>query len=471
MTIDASEVLDGGILDAARALRERRVSVVELVSNSLERIKAISGLNAYIDVFDNRALELAEAHQTMLDCGYDLGPLHGIPMALKDNIGMAGIVTTVGSAILKDNIPTIDAWVVSSLKRAGAIIVGKNNLHEFAWGGTTANPHFGAARNAWNAERSPAGSSGGSASAVAARTVFASIGTDTGGSVRIPAAVNGVSGIRPTIGRVSNNGVFPLAWTLDTIGPLAKSSQDCAVVLRAIAERDPHDLQTSTTLVPNYLADLERPLVGMRIGWIDDYSMANVQPAVRTAFESAMATFESLGATVTATPIPDLDAIVDALVVLDAAEPSALHAPWLRERGGEYGADVRAQLEAGLVLSAADYVQAQRYRTHIRTRFGEAFLSVDAVLTPTLPFTAPRIGQNTVNIDGCERDVHTRNMQFTALASVPGLPALNVPMGFDADGLPIGLQIIAPAFEEGRALRIGHQLQTVTGFHLEAPAR
>ncbi|WP_283135244.1 amidase [Rhizohabitans arisaemae] len=469
--MNAADVLDGGVLDAARALRERRVSVADLVAESLGRINAISGLNAYVDVFGDQALSLAQAHQTMLDCGYDLGPLHGIPVSLKDNVDMAGVVTTAGSAILKDNVPVADASVVSALKRAGAIVVGKNNMHEFAWGGTTANPHYGTAGNAWDASRSPAGSSGGSASAVAARTVFASIGTDTGGSVRNPAALNGVSGIRPTIGRVSNGGVFPLAWTLDTVGPIAKSSQDCAVVLQAVAGHDPRDLQTSAEPVPDYLAELERPLAGIRIGWIHDYSVKDVQPAVRTAFEAATATFESLGAIVTAVAIPDLDAIVDALVVLDAAEPSALHGRWLRERGDEYGPDVRAQLEAGFVLSAVDYVQAQRYRTHIRARFAEAFRAVDAILTPTLPFTAPRIGQDVIDIGGRDRDVHTANMQFTALASVPGLPALNVPMGFDAGGLPTGLQIITPAFEEGRALRLGHRFQMATTFHLKAPPR
>jgi len=470
-SVDPSDLLDGSILDATRALRERRVTVVELVSRSLDRIDATADLNAYLAVYREQSLKVAEAHQVMLNSGYDLGPLHGIPVALKDNIDMAGERTTAGSAILKDYVPATDATLTLALKQAGAIIVGKNNMHEFAWGGTTNNPHYGTATNPWGENRSPSGSSGGSGIAVATRTVFASIGTDTGGSIRIPASVAGVSGIRPTIGRVSNAGVYPLAWTLDTSGPLAKSSEDCAVLLQVIAGNDPRDLQTSTARVPPYLSELERPLTGMQIGWIEDYSTTNVQPAVRNAFHSALDTFKSLGAMIVPVRIPDLDAIVDALVVIDAAEPSAIHEQWLRQRGGEYGADVRAQLEAGIAFGAVDYIQAQRYRAHIRSRFAEAFRHVDAILTPTLPYTAPRIGQMTVEIDGREQNTLTTNMQFTALASVPGLPALNVPMGFDPDGMPMGLQVIVPEFEEGRALRIGHQMQKVTAFHRQKPAR
>lgn len=463
------DVLDGSILEAAHALRQRLVSVPELVSASLDRIAATAPLNAYVAVFAERALEVARAQQALLDAGYDLGPLQGIPIALKDNIDMAGERTTAGSAILRDNVAPADASLTAALKRAGAIIVGKNNMHEFAWGGTTINPHYGTAVNAWGERRTPSGSSGGSGIAVATRSVFASIGTDTGGSIRIPASVSGVSGIRPSIGRVSNAGVYPLAWTLDTSGPLAKSAEDCALVLRIIAGNDVRDLQTSTARVPDYLAELYRPLAGLRVGWIDDYSVSNVQPAVREAFKAALATYASLGATVLPIRIPDLDAVVDAVVVIDAAEPSAIHARWLRDRGEDYGADVRAQLEAGFAFSAVDYVQAQRYRAHLRQRFAEAFLEVDAILTPTLPYTAPRIGQGFVEIDGRDRDVLTTNMQFTSLASATGVPGLNVPIGFDHEDMPIGLQILTPELQEGRALRLGHQLQAVTGFHRRKP--
>lgn len=467
---DAARILDLGILDAARALRDRRVSVPELVACSLDRIEATSDLVAYTAVYRDQALALAQAHQTLLDTGYDLGPLHGLPVAVKDNIDVAGMVTTAGSAILRGSVAAEDAAVVAALKRAGAIVVGKNNMYEFAWGGSGDNPHFGNTRNAWDKRRSPMGSSSGSATAVAARTVFAALGTDTGGSVRVPAAVSGVSGLRPTIGRVSSRGVFPLAWTLDAVGPIARSSRDCAIVLGAIAGHDRRDPQTSSTIVPTYLTQLERPLHGVRLGLLDGYCRANLQPAVRAAFDAALATLESLGAVTVEVTVPDLDAIVDVLRVINAAEASALHTRWIRERGDEYGAEVRAQLEAGLMFGAADYAQAQRYRTHVQARFAEEFARVEAIVTPTLHFTAPLVGQDTVEIDGRHSEV-LHSPRFTALASVPGLPALTVPIGFDEDGLPIGIQVIAPAFEEGRALWIGHRLQTVTEYHVNKPCR
>ncbi|MBO0875053.1 MAG: amidase [Pseudonocardia sp.] len=465
--MDASSLLDGGISDAGHAIRERSVSIADLVSCSLERIEETAALNAYTAVYADQALVAAGAHQDLLDLGYDLGPLHGIPVALKDNIDVAGAPTTAGSAILRDSLATRDAWVTRALKRAGAIIVGKNNLHEFAWGGTTANPHFGRARNPWHCDRSPAGSSGGSGIAVATRTVFTSIGTDTGGSVRLPAAVNGVTGLRPTIGLISNEGIFPVAWTLDTAGPLAKSSHDCAVVLEVL-EGDRLREGQALAVSADTLAELGCPLGGLRVGLIEGYSDTRVEPAVLNAFESAMATLESIGATMTSVKLSDMDALAESVVVLHA-ETSAVHARMLRERGAEYGADVRERIEAGSSLSAVDYIQAQRYRTHLQRQLTDAFRTVDALVTPTLPFTAPVIGRDTVRLAGEERELVTANMQFSALASLTGLPALSVPMGFDYVPLPIGLQIITPAGAERLALRIGHQFQTVTDFHMTAP--
>ena len=468
---DAADLLDCSIREAGQAIRDGHVGVAELTRACLERIGEIADLRAFVEVYSDHALRTADAHQALLECGCDLGPLHGIPIAIKDNIDLAGFPAPAGSTILAGNVPAVDATVVAKLKQAGAIIVGRNNMHEFAWGGTTANPHSGVSRNPWDPARSPAGSSGGSAVAVAARAVFAAIGTDTGGSVRNPAAMNGVSGIRPTIGRVSNAGVFPLAWSLDVVGPLAGSCQDCAVVLQVLAGPDSRDPQVSTESVPDYLAALDGPLAGLAVGSIANYSTVRVQPAVRAAFEATLARLSALGATVSEVTIPDIESVVDALIVIGAAEPAALHVQWLRERGEDYGPDVRAQLEAGLALSAVDYVQAQRLRAHIRAGCDAAFAHVDALLTPTLPFTAPVIGQSRVEIDGESHDVHTGNMQFTSLGSVTGLPASSVPMGFDDGGLPIGLQIIVPAFGEARALRIGHQLQLVTDFHRVRPPR
>ncbi|PUB24848.1 aspartyl-tRNA(Asn)/glutamyl-tRNA(Gln) amidotransferase subunit A [Promicromonospora sp. AC04] len=463
-------LLDLSVAEVAAGLRRREYSVVDVVSASLTRIEETTELAAYVDVYADRALKIAQAHQTLLGNGIDLGPLHGVPIAVKDNVDVEGTLTAAGSRILQGNFSEEDATVVARLRKQGAIIVGTTNLHEFAWGGTTDNPHFGRTRNPWDLSRSPAGSSGGSGAAVAARTVFAALGTDTGGSVRLPASMNGVTGIRPGIGRVSNAGVYPLAWSLDTVGPLAGSAQDCAVLLDAMSGRDARDPQSYGHPTNSLAAMEDRGLRGARIGVISGVSRVQLQPAVLDAFDSTLALLERLGASVREIEILDLEAVVDALVIVDAVEPSAHHAPWLRSRPGDYGADVRANLEAGLVIPAVDYVQAQRYRAHVRRQFSDAFDQVDVLLTPTLPFTAPGVGQTTITIDSAERDVLTSLMRFTALASVPGLPAMSLPIGFDADGLPIGLQVIGAPDDEAGVLRLGAALQSQTDWHQRRPS-
>lgn len=458
-------LLDRGFASAARELRSGRCTIPDLVEASLERIAAGAHLNAFTSVYGQTARRVAEAHQSLLDHGYDLGPLHGLPIALKDNIEMAGVPMTAGSRILATNVPRVDAKVVMALKRAGAIVMGHTNMHEFAWGGTTDNPHYGATKNAWGVGRSPAGSSGGAGSALASRMVMGAIGTDTGGSIRNPSSVSGVSGIRPTLGRVSTSGVFPLAWTLDAVGPMAPSSQDCAILLGLIS-----DPSMANHSADQYASEIDRPLTGLRVGWIDDYAVVDVQPAVKTAFESTLEILAGLGAVVSPITIPNVDAAVDALVVLNSAEPSALHARWIREQPADYGADVRQQLIAGSKLSAVDYIQAQRFRTHLYSQFARAFIESDVIVTPTLPFAAPAIGDRLVDVGGRKLEIHTTNMRFTALASITGLPAMSVPMGF-ANELPLGFQIISPSFAEGLALRVGHQYQLVTDHHRRKPAQ
>src|SRR5437899_11380713 len=250
-------LLDLTIIEAAAQLERRRLSPVELTEAMLQRIGNVDKqIRAYITVCDEQAREVAGATERMIRAGYHLGPLHGIPVALKDNIYTRGVRTTAGSKILGDFIPAEDATVTARLKRAGAVIVGKTNMHEFAWGGTTDNPHYGTCRNPWNPERFPAGSSGGSGAAVAARECFGAIGTDTGGSIRLPSAVNGVTGIRPTIGRVSNYNIVPLAWSMDTAGPMTRTVADCAVMFSAIAGHDPKDEASARVPVPDYMATL-----------------------------------------------------------------------------------------------------------------------------------------------------------------------------------------------------------------------
>jgi len=467
----AKELLELSLAQAARFVKTGEVSPVDLVGASLERIKAVNDrLSAYISVFEDEARKVAKAAETMIMAGHDLGPLHGIPVALKDNLAVKGFRTTAGSKILKDWIPDHDATVTERLRRAGAIFVGKLNMHEFAWGGTSDNPHYGAVRNPWDTERFPAGSSGGSGVAVAARTCYGAIGTDTGGSIRLPSAINGVVGIRPTYGRVSNHGIIPLAWSMDTAGPMTRTVEDCAIMFNAIAGHDPNDASTSRTPVVDYTEALNRGVKGLRIGVVPGYFFHHLQPPVRDAVKAALKTLEGLGADVVDVNIENIHGNISAQLTIEAAEPSTYHQRWLREQPENYGADVRSLLEIGEMLLATHYLQAQRYRTLLRQEFIEAFKKVDVFICPTLPFTATKVGAMKVVIENAvEEDMLSAIMQFTGVPSLTGLPSLNVPCGFDPDGLPVGMQIIGRPFDEALLFRMGAAFQSVTDFHKRAP--
>lgn len=466
------EVLELSLAEAARRVTVGDVSPVELIDACLDRIDAVDGiLSAYIDVYRESARRVAAAAETMIRAGHRLGPLHGIPIALKDNIGLAGLVTTAGSKVLANWRPSEDATAAQRLKSAGAVIIGKTNMHEFAWGGTSANPHYGSVRNPWDVERFPAGSSGGSGVAVAARTCYGALGTDTGGSVRLPAAVNGIVGLRPTIGRVSNFGVVPLAWSMDTVGPMTRTVEDCALLFSAIAGHDLRDPGSAHVPVVDYSADLRRGVEGLRIGVIPDYFFHHLQAPVHAAVTAALETFTGLGARVVNVEVEGIHGNVSAQLTVEACEPSTYHQQWLRERPQDYGEDVRLLLEAGELHLATHYLQAQRYRALLRARFLEAFKSVDVFVCPTLPFTATRVGETLVEIsEGAPEDMLSAIMQFTGVPSLTGLPSLNVPCGFDDDGLPIGMQVIGRPFDEATLFRVGAAFQGATDFHTRAPA-
>lgn len=464
-----AELLHLGIAETGRMLRSREISVPELVSASLSRIAETSATGAFFDVYTERSLTLAQAHQTLLDMRVDLGPLHGLPLALKANIDIAGQVVDAGSRILEDRVADEDATVASALQRGGAVVVGATAMHEFAWGGTTQNPHRGSCRNPWDLDRIPAGSSGGSGAAAATRSVLGTIGTDTGGSVRLPASMNGVTGLRPTIGRVSNTGVLPLAWSMDTVGPIAPSAEDCALMFATIVGFDHRDPTSRDVPIGDPLAQLARPIDGLRIALVDGYSLSGLQPGVDAAVRAALGTLAELGCRIETITVPELAHVVDAQIVIDACEPSALHLPWLETRAAEYGDDVRTRLQAGTAFSAVDYIQAQRFRTHLRSIVAQHLDEVDAILCPTIPFTAPRLDQRTVPVDGSEEDTLVGNMKFTAIASMTGMPAISVPCGFDGDGMPVGMQLIAAPFAEELLLRMAHAFQSATGFHSALP--
>ena len=459
------------LAEAARLVEEKEVSPVDLVESSLERITAVDErLKAYIAVYEDEARQVAKACETMIVAGHKLGPLHGIPVALKDNIGLKGLRTTAGSKVLADWIPEEDATVAARLKGAGAVVIGKTNMHEFAWGGTSANPHYGFVRNPWNTDRFPAGSSGGSGAAVAALLCYGALGTDTGGSIRLPSAINGIVGIRPTIGRVSNHGVIPLAWSMDTVGPMARTVEDCAIMFGAVAGHDPKDAGSAAVPVADYTADLGRGVQGIRIGIVPGYFFSHLQPPVHDAVRGALGVLEELGASVVDVEIGHIHGNISAQLTVESCEPSTYHQRWLRERPEDYGDDVRLLLEIGEMHFATHYIQAQRYRGLLRQEFMEAFKDVDVFICPALPFTATRVGEMSVVIEnGVEEDMLAAIMQFTGVPSLTGLPSLAVPCGYDDEGLPVGMQIIGRPFDETTLFRVGAAFQGASEFHMRAP--
>lgn len=460
------------IAAAAKLIRKGEVSPTDLLNASLAEIELHNdGLCAFISVTEDSARKAATAAELMLSAGYDLGPLHGVPLGIKDNIGIRGQRTTAGSKILADCYPEKDATVIAKLKQAGSIFVGKTNMHEFAWGGTSANPHYGHVRNPWDTSRFPAGSSGGSGAAVAAGLCFGALGTDTGGSIRLPSAINGCVGLRPTYGRVSNSGIIPLAWSMDTVGPMTRTVEDCALIFNAIAGPDPTDLATSPCAVDDYVARLDSGVRGLRIGVVPRYFFSHLQAEVKQAVEQALRTFEGLGAQLIEVDIKHIDGNISAQLTIESAEPSTYHQDALRVRPGDYGSDVRALLEVGEMLLATHYLQAQRYRSLLRAEFIDAFRQVDVFVCPTLPFTATTLGATKVVIENdVEEDMLSAIMQFTGVPSLTGLPSLAVPCGFDSDGLPIGMQIIGAPFSESKLFSVGHAFQTATDFHTRHPS-
>ncbi|HWB83674.1 MAG TPA: amidase [Bryobacteraceae bacterium] len=447
------------ISQAAQSLRAHRLSAVELTASAIERIERLEPtLSAFITITAERALESARRADAELAAGRDRGPLHGIPIAVKDLFYTRGIATTAGSPLFEKFVPSFDATVVDRLEAAGAVMMGKLNLHELAYGITSANPHFGPVRNPWNPERSPGGSSGGSGAAVAAHMVYAAMGTDTGGSIRIPAAFCGTVGLKPTYGRVSRRGVLPLAFSLDHMGPLTRSVRDAAYVLNAIAGHDRSDDTSSRHPVVDFVPDDGCSISGLRVGFPENFYFEALDPDVESSVRGALARAESLGARITPVRVPDIAAhnAVGRIILL--AEASALMEPHLHQRN-HFGADVLALFDQGLLLPASDYINAQRVRRQMQREFRKIWSEVDCLITPTTPNTAPRVGDLTVSVGGRTEEVRMVTTRLVRAMNVLGLPALAMPCGLSAHGLPISLQIIGPAFEEATILRVGAALE------------
>jgi aspartyl-tRNA(Asn)/glutamyl-tRNA(Gln) amidotransferase subunit A len=451
------------LLEAAQALRKRAVSSTELTEAALRRIgEANPKLNAIMTLLDQSARAQAAAADAELAHGADHGPLHGIPVAVKDVFETRGVRTTSGSAIFMHHVPQRDAAVVEKLASAGAVLVGKTGMHELAYGITSNNPHFGTVRNPWDPDRIPGGSSGGSGAAVASDMVFMAMGSDTGGSIRIPAAFCGTVGLKPTTGRVSRYGVMPLDFSLDHMGPLTRTVRDAAVTLAAIAGFDPRDETSSTEPVGQYLPEPGCSIREVRIGLPRNFYFERLDPDVDMAVRRMAATAETLGAHVVPVRVPDIEALNVVGRVILLSEASAVMEKYLGNRD-QFGADVLALLDQGRLLPATDYVNAQRLRRVMQGEFAQLWSQVDCLFTPTTPMGAPRIGEKTAVLGDFTEDVRLAATRLVRGINVLGLPAISMPCGLDRRNLPIGLQIVGRPFDEALILRVAAALEDATG--------
>jgi len=477
------------IAEAGAQLRRGDLSATELARAALQRIAAGRELNAFITVADEaEVLRTAEAADRRLRAGTPAGPLDGIPLAIKDVIATAGLRTTAASRILERFVPSYDATVTARLRAGGAVIVGKTNCDEFAMGSSNENSAYGAARNPWDTSRVPGGSSGGSAVAVAAGMALGSLGTDTGGSIRLPASYCGVVGMKPTYGRVSRFGVIAYASSLDQVGPFAHDVTDCALLLGAIAGHDPRDSTSADLPVPDYAAALEGGAKGLRIAIPREYFVEGMQPEVERAVRGAVRTFEGLGATTAPVSLPHTEYAVSTYYVIATAEASSnlarydgvrygarvdddasLLEMYRRTRAAGFGPEVKRRIMLGTyALSSgyydAYYLKAQKVRTLIRRDFTEVFESADVIVTPTAPTTAFRLGEKTAD----PLQMYLSDI-FTISINLAGLPGLVLPCGFDETGQPIGLQIVGPPFGEEKVLRAARAFEAATEWHRRRP--
>lgn len=457
------------VAQAAKLLAEKEISALELTEAYLGRIDSLDPqLNAYITVTGERAREDARRATEELAAGRSRGPLHGIPIGLKDLYETAGILTTGGGKFHAKNVPDRDCTAAAKLFAGGAVLLGKLNTHEYAYGVTTNNPHYGATRNPWNLDHIPGGSSGGSGAAIAAGLATATLGTDTGGSIRMPASVCGVVGLKPTYGRVSKAGVMPLSYLLDHTGPITRTVEDAALVLGVIAGYDPLDASTVRVPVDDYLSGLGKDIRGLRIGVPRSYFFDYLEDGVGEAVEQAMDTIAALGAQVVDVDITGISEGTGAIMGVGLAEAQLIHAQALAERPQDFGPDVGATLSLEAPDTAAIMV-ALRARDALTVTMRQLMESVDLLLTPSTPITAALIGQETVAYGGLEESVLGAMIRCTAPFNASGLPAISLPCGFTSAGLPVGLQLVGRPFDEALVLRAAHAYEQATEWHLRKP--
>ena len=466
MTIPLPEM---SLADLGARIKARQVSPVEVTEQAIARIEQLNPrLNAFWTVTADLAREQARAAETAITKGDYRGPLHGVPIGLKDLIYTRGIRTTFGSKITRDFVPDADAAVVERLREAGAVLIGKTALHEFAYGITNDNPHFGPTRNPWDPARVSGGSSGGSGVAVATGMCYAALGTDTGGSIRIPASFCGVVGLKPTLGPVSLRNIQPLGYTLDHCGPLARTVVDAGLVYQVIAGYDAEDEFSVDR--PLGEIGLRKSLAGVRIGVPENFFFDDLQPDVERAVRKAVEVMHGLGAETIPVSLPFMPQLVEVARDLLLVEAYAVHAANFRDRPNDFGEDLKVLLQKGRELNAEHYVQAQRLRHSLRREMERVFDQVNVIVTPATPLTAFPIGDNKVMLGGKEYDARAASTSFTREFNASGHPALTIPCGADSQGLPIGLQIVGRLWNEAAVLNVGYAYEQTTDWHTRRPA-
>jgi len=458
------------IAEAARQIARKQLSPVELTQGALQRISALNPrLNAFITVLGDQALTTAQVAEREMMSGQKRGPLHGIPIALKDLCATKGVRTTAGSKILQDYIPTDDATVALRLAEAGTILLGKLHMNEFAYGPDGDNVHYGRVRNPWNLECITGGSSSGSGAGVAASLCLGALGTDTGGSIRIPSSLCGIAGIKPTYGRVSRYGITPLCWSLDHVGPMAKTVEDVALLLQSMAGYDVKDPSSAQRPVPDYVAALSGNVRGLRIGIPREYFFEMIDPEVEHAVRQAVEVMKGSGASVHEVSWPSLRYATLAALIIVLAEASAFHAAWIRTRSQDYHPDVALRLKWGLLLPASAYLKAQRLRAVICRDVAHLWRQVDVLVTPATMMAAPRPGETQMRLNNRQMSTREAILRLMRPFNLTGLPAISVPCGFTSTGLPIGLQIAGKPFDEATVLRLAHAYEQSTDWHRRRP--
>jgi aspartyl-tRNA(Asn)/glutamyl-tRNA(Gln) amidotransferase subunit A len=469
--LSKDELLDLDLERVAPMLRRREISPVELTEAALSRIEKFDPhLRCFITVSRELSIEVARAAEAEIMSGTYRGALHGIPLGLKDVIATRGVRTTNGSKIFAESVPSDDATVVERLKKAGAVIIGKNNLHEISMGSTTANPYFGTCRNPWNPLHVPGGSSGGSAAAVAAGLCLGAIGSDTAGSIRSPAAQCGVVGLKPTAGLVPRTGVFPVSTTFDHVGALARTVLDIALILQAIVGYDESDPASQHAPAADYVRDMAGSLNGLKVGVPTSYFFDGIDAEVQNCVRGAIQVVAELGATVVELAWPQAREAAEAVFTIMAVEAARYHRRWLDTRPADYSAEMQSRLQDGASIPQSAYQRAQEARQRLRNQFLTIMESVDIIAAPTNLVPAPRQGQTHVQINGKDVPVPAAMPLLGAPQNLTGCPALSLPCGFVNTGVPVGFQLIGRPFQEATLFRVARAYEQATDWHRRRPS-